>query len=657
MLKSVRIARRLRPVLLRTASARALSSSTAWEEATDPSSGKTYWWNKETQETSWEPPPPTRWNSAPKPVPVTPQHVKTLRALEKRAIWLSAYTIYHANMIRPSRDGVKVGGHQASSTSLATILTALYFSALRPQDRVAVKPHAGPIFHAIQYMCGKQTREKLENFRSLGGVQSYPSITKDDVDVDFSTGSVGLGAAATMFSSIFQDYLIGRGLAPLGIPGSAPPSSTSSGPSDDPTARYIALVGDAELDEGSVYEALYEGQKHGIKNNWWFIDYNRQSLDRMSADGSWRGIDKMFRSNGWRVLTLKYGATLERAFEEAGPKFRGWLNDVTNDEYGVLSSGGGSAFRASIETWMASDAAVAGDTTPNAALARPQLAVLTRWLSEVDDETLLATCTNLGGHDIQTVLKAIELASKDDIPTCFICYTIKGHGLGPVAGHRDNHGMQMNAKQIDALRVRHGVPEGSEWEPLVAVDGIETAELREFVDAAPFNIGEAGGGGGGGRRAADARWRRDLVDAEPILDVPKQPFDTATAKSSSAKLMSTQVAFGNVMAEIGKSDAPFADRVVTMAPDVATTTNLGQWVNRRGVWGPSEREDKFKKEGGLTLNKWGLSPMGQHFELGIAENNLFTAMASAGLTVHHTGRRLLPVGTLYDPFIARGLGA
>lgn len=319
-------------------------------------------------------------------------------------------------------------------------------------------------FHAIQYMCGKQSVEKLQRLRSFGGAQSYPSITKDDIDVDYSTGSVGLGAAATLFGAIFQDYLIGHGLAPLPIPGSGRAAEHEA------PARYIALVGDAELDEGNVYEALYEGNKQQVcgacadmdarrlprahasppfvapppqlRNNWWFIDYNRQSLDRMSPDGSWRGIDKMFRANGWRVITLKYGAKLDRAFDVAGPQLRRWLNETSNDAFGVLSSGGGAEFRAHLLSWIAKE--VASSST----IVRPQLEQLERWLGGADNNSLLETVTNLGGHDIETVLKAIDLASKDSIPTCFICYTIKGHGLGPVAGHRDNHGMQMNATQV-----------------------------------------------------------------------------------------------------------------------------------------------------------------------------------------------------------------
>ena len=197
---------------------------------------------------------------------VSPTDLQILNELERKVLWLASWTIHHANHLRDNTDGLKVGGHQASSASLATIMTALYFHALRPEDRVAVKPHAAPIFHAIQYLLGRQTREKLENFRGYKGAQSYPSRTKDSDDVDFSTGSVGLGVAQTLFSSLVQDYVRAHG---WGL--------------DRPEGRMIALLGDAELDEGNIFEALLEGWKQGLRNCWWIVDYNRQSLDARGA--------------------------------------------------------------------------------------------------------------------------------------------------------------------------------------------------------------------------------------------------------------------------------------------------------------------------------------------------------------------------------------
>ena len=218
-----------------------------------------------------------------------------LKTIEQRLLWLSHWMIHNANHIRPKVDGIKVGGHQASSASMVSIMTALYFSALRPEDRVAVKPHASPIFHAMQYLMGNQTREKMENFRGFQGVQSYPSRTKDIDDVDFSTGSVGLGVAVTSFASLVQDYITAKAWG-----------------ADVDLGRMVALVGDAELDEGNIYEALQEGWKNDLRNTWWIIDYNRQSLDGVVREGLFKRIEQIFDAFGWDVVKVKYGA-LQRA--------------------------------------------------------------------------------------------------------------------------------------------------------------------------------------------------------------------------------------------------------------------------------------------------------------------------------------------------------
>ncbi len=255
--------------------------------------------------------------------------LQILAELEKKILWLACWTIHNANHVRENTDGIKVGGHQASSASLATIMTALYLNALRPQDRVAVKPHASPIFHAIQYLLGKQTREKLENFRAYKGAQSYPSRTKDTDDVDFSTGSVGLGVAQTLFSSLVQDYVQGHKWS-----------------EDTPEGRMIALIGDAELDEGNIFEAMLEGWKHGLRNCWWIIDYNRQSLDAVVREGLWERYENLFRNFGWEVVIVKYGSLQEAAFQEpGGQKLREWIDRCPNQLYSALTFQGGAAWR------------------------------------------------------------------------------------------------------------------------------------------------------------------------------------------------------------------------------------------------------------------------------------------------------------------------
>src|SRR6202048_5061853 len=373
----------------------------------------------------------------------------TLRELEKKVLWLSAWTIHHANHVRESADGLKVGGHQASSASLATIMTALYFHALRPQDRVAVKPHASPIYHAIQYLLGGQSREKLEGFRGYKGAQSYPSRTKDADDGDFSTGSVGLGVAQTLFSSLVQDYVRAHG---WGL--------------DRPEGRMIALVGDAELDEGNIFEAILEGWKRGLGNCWWIIDYNRQSLDAVIREGLWERYEHLFKNFGWDVVIVKYGSLQEGAFKEpGGERLRTWIDSCPNQLYSALVFQGGAAWRKRLNDELGDQ----GDVT--------------RLIEKRSDDKLARLMGNLGGHDLPAVIDAFKNADSDR-PTCFICYTIKGSGL-PLAGHKDNHAGLLTPAQMEGLRTTMGVRPGHEWDKF---EGLATpaTELQAFLDRVPF---------------------------------------------------------------------------------------------------------------------------------------------------------------------------
>ncbi len=526
------------------------------------------------------------------------ERLRCLRALQKKALWLSSWTIHNANHIRDSRDGLKVGGHQASSASLATIMTALYFAVLRPQDRVAVKPHASPVFHAIQYLLGNQTRDRLENFRRLGGAQAYPSRTKDSDDVDFSTGSVGLGVAITLFASIVQDYVRLKKLA------------------DEERApgRMVALVGDAELDEGNIFEALLEGWKHDVKNLWWVIDYNRQSLDSVVSDRLFNRIDRLFDMVGWRVVTLKYGKQLEAAFaQEDGGHLRDWIDNCPNSLYSALVYKGGAAWRQALTRDL--------NAYPG----------IRRILEAHDDQALQALMTNLAGNDLEAVLEAFEAAGHDDVPTCFIAYTIKGFGL-PFAGHKDNHAGLMSPDQMAGFRQSMGLGEGEEWEKFAGLD-VPAQELQAFLAQVPFN--------------AEGRRRRDAA----AIEVPE------TLPIPSAPRQSTQEGFGRILNEIAGSDTPLAARIVTTSPDVTVSTNLGAWVNRRGIFHRQEAADVFREEKVVSAQRWQMSPQGQHIELGIAENNLFLQLGALGMSDTLFGARLLPIGTLYDPFIQRGLDA
>jgi pyruvate dehydrogenase E1 component len=536
------------------------------------------------------------------------ERVRLLHQLERKLLWLSAWMIHHANHLRPNRDGLKVGGHQASCASAVSIMAALYFEILRPQDRVAVKPHAGPVFHAINYLFGRQGRDKLSTLREFGGIQPYPSRVKDGAEVDFSTGSVGLGVALTTFGSLVQDYVHLHGLARP----------------DVPAGRHVAIVGDAELDEGNIYEALLEGWKHDVRNVWWVVDYNRQSLDSVVPDRLFGRIEGLFRDMGWNVVTLKYGRKLQAAFARPdGEALRRWIDDCPNSLYAALTFQGGAAWR-------------------NAVLADlGRVDGVRAIIDPLTDAELADLMNNLGGHDIETLSEAFRAQdAAGDQPTCFIAYTIKGMGL-PFAGHKDNHAGLMTKEQMADFRRLMRIRDGHEWDLFEGLDATE-AELRGFLDACAFAAPLAPEG---------RRLTSPTVHVPSAFQAPRVP---------AGRKFSTQAAFGEILAEIGRGHGEAADlakRIVTTSPDVTVSTNLGPWVNRRGIFDRHKKNDVFRDAKLASAQRWGMSPEGQHVELGIAEQNLFLLLSALGLSHDLYGARLLPVGTVYDPFVNRGLDA
>jgi pyruvate dehydrogenase E1 component len=517
-----------------------------------------------------------------------------LKAIEQRLLWLSHWMIHNANHIRPKADGIKVGGHQASSASMVSIMTALYFQILRPEDRVAVKPHASPIFHAIQYLMGNQTREKMENFRGYGGVQSYPSRTKDIDDVDFSTGSVGLGVAITSFASIVQDYI-----------------QAKTWGEEQQLGRMIALVGDAELDEGNIYEALQEGWKNDLRNCWWIIDYNRQSLDGVVREGLFQRVEKIFDAFGWDVVRIKYGVLQQAAFKEpGGDKLRQWIDDCPNQLYSALTFMGGAVWRERLLDALGDQ----GDVTA--------------LIEQRNDQELADLMENLGGNCVETMADTFG-AIDHDRPVCFLAYTIKGWGT-PIAGHKDNHGGLMNKTQMAEWQKYMGVAEGTEWDKFATI--ADPVAFEQNLMKTPFFAK-------GSRRYSD-----------DVINVPQITL-------ASDREISTQMAFGKILDDLSKGDSVLAQRIVTTSPDVTGTTNLGPWVNRRKLFARKHQADTFKDEKIPSTAKWEFTPDGQHIELGIAEMNLFLLLAAAGLSHSVFGKRLIPIGTVYDPFVARGLDA
>ena len=517
-----------------------------------------------------------------------------LKTIEQRLLWLSHWMIHNANHLRPKADNIKVGGHQAPSASMVSIMTALYFSALKPGDRVAIKPHASPVFHAMQYLMGNQGREKLENYRGFGGAQSYPSRTKDVDDVDFSTGSVGLGVGITALASLVQDFVEAKEWG-----------------KDARTGRMVALVGDAELDEGNVYEVLQEGWKNDLRNTWWIIDYNRQSLDGIVREGLFERVEKIFDAFGWEVVRVKYGVLQRAAFQEpGGERLRDWIDDCPNAEYSALTYMGGAIWRQR----LMDDLGDQGDVTA--------------LLDRRSDTEIAELMENLGGNCVET-MAATFAAIIHDRPTCFLAYTTKGWGT-PIAGHKDNHSGLMTKAQMAEWKTHMGIPEGEEWELFAGVS--DTDGLTAFLEGATFFSD-------GRRRFSDT-----------YLPVPKIDFDTS-------REISTQMAFGKILDGLAKGDSKLAARIMTTSPDVTGTTGLGAWVNRRKLFAREVKEDAFIEHRIPSTAKWNFAPDGQHVELGIAEMNLMLLLGAAGLSHSLFGRRIIPIGTVYDPFVCRGLDA
>jgi len=513
----------------------------------------------------------------------------TLAEIERKVLWLSTAIIDAANgPARKDPDGIKVGGHQASSASMATIMTALWFSALTSDDRVSVKPHASPVLHAINYLLGELTPKQLGTLRAFKGLQSYPSRSKDPDTVDYSTGSVGIGATAPVWGAIARRYAADTAGTPR-----------SSG-------RQYSLVGDAELDEGAVWEAVLDQTVGELGEIVWIVDFNRQSLDRVVPNISATRLQSMFSAAGWQVITLKYGRFLEELFAgPGGEHLKHRIDEMSNPEYQRL---------------LRCSAAELRDRLPGAGEGGDAIRAL---LDGLDDGAVLKVIRGLAGHDIPSLVDAFD-AVDDTRPTVIFAYTIKGHGL-PTAGHPQNHSALLKPDQLAQV----------------------AADLGESVDEPWQGFAEGSDAAALCARVAD-RLRRPAVRQPSPPVVPQDFGRDVTGRAS------TQQALGRLLLDLTRLAPEAARRVVTVAPDVASSTNLGGWVNKAGVWSPTEKRDWFADDAETILH-WDERPTGQHIELGIAEVNLVSLLGELGATWSRWGEPVFPIGTLYDPFVTRAL--
>jgi pyruvate dehydrogenase E1 component len=510
-----------------------------------------------------------------------------LRAVEQRVLWLATSIVDHANRLRPNPGGLKVGGHQASSASMVSIMTALWFEQLTAEDRVSVKPHASPVLHAIEYLIGQLDESYLDTLRAFGGLQSYPSRLKDPVPADYSTGSVGIGATAPVWGAIARRYVQSH----FGAGG---------------TGRQYSLVGDAELDEGACWEAILDPMVAGLGEVVWIVDFNRQSLDRVTQTLGSDRIAGMFEAAGWQVLIVKYGRLLESLFARpGGTALRARIDAMSNGEYQRL---------------LRRDAIRLRELVPGSGPRSSEIAELLQGLS---DDELLRAVRDLGGHDL-TALRDAFAQIDDSRPTVVLAYTVKGYGL-PTEGHPQNHSSLLTGDQIEDLAARVGVDPAAPW----ATFDADTAAARLC------------------RRVGERLTRPDQAPAADLY----VPTDLGRTPSG---IGNTQAALGRTLVDLTRAAPETATRLVTVSPDVSSSTNLGGWLNKVGVWSETEREDWFADDAETILH-WRERPDGQHIELGIAETNLVGLLGELGTTWQRWGQPLLPIGVMYDPFVERAL--
>ncbi|MGH3069905.1 MAG: transketolase-like TK C-terminal-containing protein [Streptosporangiaceae bacterium] len=512
-----------------------------------------------------------------------------LAEIEQRVLWLATRIVDAANHDRDTGDGVKVGGHQASSASLVSVMTALYFAYLDGPDKVSVKPHASPVYHAIQYLLGHLDRGYLPSLRAFGGLQAYPSRTKDPDRPDFSTGSVGLGAAAPLFAAAARRYV-----------------DAHFGPR--PRSRFISLIGDAELDEGNIWEAVADPATDGLGNVMWVVDLNRQSLDRVVPGVRIAQWEQQFTAAGWHVVEAKYGAALQEAFARpGGADLRDWIDALPNEHYQSLFGLAPGDVRARFL-----------DGAPGEVRG---------FCAGLADDELAALVTDLAGHDLRSLLDAFAACDADSgRPSVVFAYTVKGWGL-PIAGNPRNHSALLTTTQMHEMRVRLGLTADTEWDrfdPMTPA-GQWAAARREHLARSSRPPGAAG---------------------PPAVTVP----DSTGLRTGRA--LSTQEAFGRILVDLSRDEA-VAPYLVTAAPDVATSTNLAGFINRTKVFSPDARRSWSED----AVLKWAEGPDGHHIELGISEMNLFLLLGQLGLAWDLSDQPLLPVGTVYDPFVLRGLDA
>jgi pyruvate dehydrogenase E1 component len=518
----------------------------------------------------------------------------------------------------------KVGGHQASCMSSVDILCALYLHALRPHDRVCVKPHAAPVLYALAHLCGAVGEGDLDRLREFGGLQPYPTSAKNPQWVDYTSSSEALGPAATIYDA-YGAVHERRGL----------------GRADADGPMFYAHVGDGELTEGQIDESLYDAGRWHLDNLVWVVDLNRQSLDRVMDDtgdlGRW--VEAKFAAQGWEVITLRHGGRAQDLYARPGGEvLRAGIEALDDALWHPLLLLRGAALRyalgASVDVPPGAEGQIAAAVREAVGLSGRAAKSVAAWLGDLDDAALAAAVGHLGGHDLAALIEALDAArAVRGRPVVIVAHTIKGYQTSQAA-HPENHGALLPEDEVAGWGVARGLPAGVRY-PRPAAGSAEASCLE--------------------------RVRRDVFTKPEPLWAPPPLADLrralAEVRTPRRRVSSTGEAFQSLNLALLRSEA--ARWLQFCAPDVGHTTHLGPVIRQTGVFAPRDLPDTyaFLREAQRTSFDFRPSPTGQFHALGIAEGN-------AMLWAYAFGRRrlsgeprtpLLPVVTVYDKFFERAL--
>jgi pyruvate dehydrogenase E1 component len=597
-------------------------------------------------------------SAAPTRAPLAGSHdLSLLGRIASRAFAQTQAMIWHANHRAGKHPGdPKVGGHPASCASCFHVLSMLHLVVREPQDYVCCKPHASPVDHSLHHLMRLFRREggerltdaeaklamtALRAFRTdeLPDVfQSYHARTDPDSFHFLPSGSVGIPPVVSVYLALAYRYARDHG---WNVPDGA---------------HFWSLIGDSEFREGSLLECLPDVAERQLGNVTWIIDYNRQNLDgtRIPNERGLRGADcdriqRTAEANGWKVVQLRHGWFRESFFARpGGDAYREFLEEALSD-YDLQM------------LLLADDAAE---------IRRRAIQLVPRsraFVESMSDAELLCSYCDLGGHDTGKLIEALTAArGSRSQPTLIIAHTIKGWGL-ECAADPSNHSALPDEQEVRGLLQRAGLT----WEDPFAHFDDSSAEGRYL--AARSDHYRAGMDRHRELREQNRAWVRQQIERDGAipesLGIDLSLFPMAHTQWMWGQLASKLVRIGTAdeggprmsgSKELTQSEQRWktaADFVLTLSPDVGTSTNVSPVMDQR-IYGPTPEASvatevpKDVRHPSLVTHE---EVWTRHIRFEIAEANCMSAAASFGKMAHYTGLPFFPIMTVYDFFIKRAL--